>query len=187
MRASLANDVDKRLAKLAEQSLTTGDCAMQRTAQIKVAIATNDLLAANGHFSTAKQIVFYDVTLTGHQFADCVQLRGRAAFPEGQTRGPGGGRGCAMSDLSGGLSNADIDERLEAMRGSTMLFCKGLSDLHAVKVMNLGVYPVKLEASHEIADVIFHVQRMLARPPLWLRRSLGLPIPQAPAEELEAA
>ena len=159
---------------------------MQPSGQIKIAIATNDLLQANGHFANAKQIVFYEVSATSHRFVDCVQLGGGASA-NGQTRGPGGGRGCAMADQSGGLSGAAIEERLDAVRGSTMLFCKGLTDLHAVKAMNLGTYPVKLEFSREIPEVLAHVQRMIARPPLWLRRALGFPIPQAPAAEQSGA
>jgi hypothetical protein len=81
---------------------------MNQSDHIKIAIATNDLLLANVHFASAKQIVFYDVGVDSHEFQDCVQFRGGAAFVNGQTRGPGGGLGCAM------------------------LFCKGLTDLTAV-------------------------------------------------------
>ena len=34
--------------------------------------------------------------------------------------------------------------------------------------------PVKLEHGREIPEVIAHVQRLIARPPLWLRRALGV-------------
>jgi nitrogen fixation protein NifX len=150
---------------------------MRTTGHIRVAIATNDLLQANAHFAGAKQIVFYDVSRDGHAFEECVQLRGGAAFKDGQTRGPGGGRGCAMADQSAGLSGEALAERVEALRGSAMLFCKGLTDLHAVNAMNLGVYPVKLERAREIPEVIASVQRLIARPPLWLRRALGIEVP----------
>jgi nitrogen fixation protein NifX len=151
---------------------------MNHCGHIRVAIATNDLLQANVHFANAKQIVFYDVSREGHEFADCVQFRGGAAFAGGQTRGPGGGRGCAMADQNAGLSGEAMQERVESLRGCAMLFCKGLTDLHAVNAMNLGVYPVKLEHAREITEVLDNVRRLIARPPLWLRRALGLEVPQ---------
>jgi nitrogen fixation protein NifX len=156
---------------------------MRTAGHIRVAIATNDLLQANAHFAEAKQIVFYDVSRDGHEFEECVQFRGGAAFKSGQTRGPGGGRGCAMADQSAGLSGEAMSERVEALRGCAMLFCKGLTDLHAVNVMNIGVYPVKLERAREIPEVIANVQRLIARPPLWLRRTMGISAPVTEATE----
>ena len=75
------------------------------------------------------------------------------------------------------MSNATVADRIEAVRGCAMLFCRGLTDLHAVSVNELGVFPVKMERSREIPVVIAHVQRLIARPPLWLRRSLGILAP----------
>lgn len=151
---------------------------MPQLGHIKIAIATNDLLQANGHFTSAKQLVIYDVSAHSAEFIDCVQFRRNAnASGAGATRGPGGGQGCSMGDPTGGVSSEHIQERIEAVRGCALLFSKGLSDLHAVGVNNLGVYPVKLERVREIPEVILHVQRMIRRPPLWLRRALGLEAP----------
>lgn len=149
---------------------------MSQPGHIKIAIATSDLLQANGHFTSARQMVVYDVSEHSAEFVDCVQFR-RNANLSGATRGPGGGQGCAMSDLSEGASSELIQERIEAVRGCALLFSRGLSDLHAVQVHRLGVYPVKLERPREIAEVIAYTQRMIARPPLWLRRALGLTPP----------
>lgn len=143
---------------------------MTETGHIRVAIATNDLLQANAHFAAAKQLVIYDVSETRHEFLDCIQFKRRA---DGATRGPGGGRGCAMSDPSEGVGHDIIQERIAALDGCAMLFCKGLSDLHAVDIFNRAVYPVKMEIAREIPEVIAHVQRLIARPPLWMRRALG--------------
>ncbi len=156
---------------------------MRTPGHIRVAIASNDLLQANAHFAGARQIVFYDVSRDSHEFEECVQFRGGAAFKSGQTRGPGGGRGCAMADQSAGLSGEAMIERVETLRGSAMLFCKGLTDLHAVNVMNMGVYPVKLERAREIPEIIANIQRLIARPPLWLRRALGTSAPVADETE----
>lgn len=149
---------------------------MSQSGHIKIAIATNDLLQADGHFTSARQMVFYDVSEHAAEFVDCVQFR-RNAHLSGATRGPGGGQGCAMSDPSDGASSELIQERIESVRGCSLLFSRGLSDLHAVQVHRFGVYPVKLERPREIAEVITYTQRMIARPPLWLRRALGLTPP----------
>jgi nitrogen fixation protein NifX len=156
---------------------------MNRIGHIKIANATNDLLQANGRLAHSEQIVIYAVSETGHEFRDCAQFRPGASGSGTQARGPGGGQGCAMADPGGGFSAEATAERLESLRGCAMLFCKGLTDLHAVNVMNPGVYPVKLERSREIAEVIIHVQHLIARPPLWLRRTLGIAAPV----ELESA
>jgi nitrogen fixation protein NifX len=151
---------------------------MPQLGHIKIAIATNDLLQANGHFAHSKQIVFYDVSEDSYEFLDCTQFRGNGAGGA-PVKGPGGGRGCAIGDPSEGVSTASVQDRIDAVRGCAMLFCKGLTDLHGVNVQNLEVYPVKLEFSREIPEVIAHVQGLIARPPLWLRRALGLVVPVA--------
>ncbi len=52
-----------------------------------------------------------------------------------------------------------------------MLFTLGLSDLAAVRVHNLRVFPVKSETRRDIDEVIANVQRLMnTAPPLWLRR-----------------
>ncbi|MBV5275596.1 MAG: hypothetical protein JZU52_18820 [Lamprocystis purpurea] len=82
-----------------------------------------------------------------------------------------------MADPTGGVSSESLQARYASISGCAMLFCKGLTDLHAVTVNALGVYPVKLERSRESPEVISHVQRLIARPPLWLRRALGTAAP----------
>ncbi len=150
---------------------------MPQIGHIKVAIATNDLLQANGHFAHAKQLVIYDVSADSHAFLDCIQFRAGAAGGSAPVKGPGGGQGCSMADPTGGVSSESLQARYESVSGCAMLFCKGLTDLHAVTVNDLGVYPVKLERSREIPEVISHVQRLIAKPPLWLRRALGTAAP----------
>lgn len=57
-----------------------------------------------------------------------------------------------------------------------MLFTLGLSDLAAVRVHNLRVFPVKNECVREIDDVVAQLQRLMnGSPPLWLRRVMRGP------------
>jgi nitrogen fixation protein NifX len=79
-----------------------------------------------------------------------------------------------MGDPSGGVANEHMVDRIDSVKGCAMLFSKGLSDLHAVNVKNLNVFPVKVERNREIPEVIEYVQKMVAKPPLWMRRALKM-------------
>jgi nitrogen fixation protein NifX len=145
---------------------------MSELGHLKIAIATNDLLQVDANFASARQLVIYDVSAESSEFVDCIQFK-----PGAGKKGPGGGKGCSMGDPGGGVSQEHMNERVEAVKGCAILFSKGLSDLHAVSVKNLDVFPVKMENSREIPEVIEYVQRMIVRPPLWVRRAMGhLPI-----------
>ena len=65
-----------------------------------------------------------------------------------------------------------LTERVEALKGCSVLFTLGLSDLAAVRVHNEKVFPVKSERVRDIDDVIASLQRADDRrvPPLWMRR-----------------
>jgi len=145
---------------------------MTEVGHVKIAITTNDLVQVDADFISAKQIVFYKVSSLTSEFLDCVPL---AALKNGGVKkGPGGGTGCSMGE---GDDEAILDKvglMVEALRGSAVLFTKGLSDPQAVRVKNADIFPVKMENTREIPDVIEQVQRMLSRnPPPWLRRAMG--------------
>lgn len=137
---------------------------------IKIAIATNDLLQVDANFAVARQLVFYEVSANSSEFIDCVQFRGAKGTAG---KGPGGGMGCSMGDPTGGVANEHMVDRIDSVKGCALLFSKGLSDLHAVNVKNLKVFPVKMERNREIPEVLEYVQKLIARPPLWMRRALG--------------
>ncbi len=141
---------------------------------VKIAIATNDLLQVNANFAIAKQFVIYEVNAESSEFLDCIQFRGGAKGAGTGNKGPGGGMGCSMGDPSGGVASEHMNDRFDAVKGCALLFSKGLSDLHAVNVKNLNVFPVKMENAREIPEVLEYVQRMVQRPPLWMRRAMGL-------------
>jgi nitrogen fixation protein NifX len=152
---------------------------MSETGHLKIVIATNDLLQVDANFASARQLVFYDVSANSSEFIDCLQFKPGAKTAGAGGKGPGGGKGCSMGDPGGGVSQEHMKDRIEAVKGCAILFSKGLSDLHAVSVKNLDVFPVKMENSREIPEVIEYVQRMIVKPPLWVRRALGyFPIEQ---------
>lgn len=137
---------------------------------LRVAITTNNLLQVDTSFAAAKQIVFYRVGTETAEFVDCAQFKGAK-------KGPGGGQGknggcCGMG--GGESSNPpQIMDKVHALAGSGVLFTLGLSDPQAVSVQEEGVFPVKMENTRSIDEVIIRLQEMLqGNPPLWLRRAL---------------
>jgi nitrogen fixation protein NifX len=138
---------------------------------VRIAITTNSLVQADANFLAARQMVFYDVSRDVSEFVDVVHFTGGR-------KGPGGGKGkagggCIMDDMGDddGAGRDPLVERVEALRGSSVLFTQGLSDLAAVRVHALKVFPVKMEKPREIDDVVAHMQRLMnGSPPLWLRR-----------------
>ncbi|QWT45571.1 hypothetical protein [Azospira inquinata] len=143
---------------------------MDSHSPLRIAITTNNLLQVDTSFAGAKQIVFYRVGADTAEFEDCAQFKG-------VKKGPGGGQGknggcCGMG--GGESSNPpQIMDKVHALAGSSVLFTLGLSDPQAVSVQEEGVFPVKMENTRSIDEVITRLQEMLqGNPPLWLRRAL---------------
>ena len=140
---------------------------------LRVAITTNSLIQVDANFVQARQMVFYDVTGDSADFVDVVH------FTRSGKKGPGGGRkaggGCVMDDMEDddGSGVDPMTARVEAAKGSSILFTRGMSDLAAVRLHQMAVYPIKTEQVRAIDDVIANLQRLLGgTPPLWLRRVL---------------
>ena len=141
---------------------------------LRIAVTTNSLVNVDANFAAARQVVFYDVARETSKFVDVVH------FTPGGKKGLGGGQGgadgrCVMEDMGDddGTGRDPLVERVAALKGCSVLFTLGLSDLAAVRIHDLRVFPVKSAHVREIDDVIANLQRlMLGVPPLWLRRSL---------------
>lgn len=153
---------------------------------VKVALTTNDLTRVDADFLTARQFVFYTVSGTAADFVDCVQFKDR---PRGAGNGnteaggdkKGGGRCCAGGAPAPAVGNS-IDARIEALRGTSILFTLAMSDPQAVRVADIGVFPIKLAGPRATYEVLDRLQEMLqGSPPLWLRRALRAEATAAPA------
>ncbi len=155
---------------------------MSAIGHVKIALATNSLTHVDISFISARQIVFYDVTYDQHEFLEMVRFAKPHPTSDGSTAPPsepvaprpGKGRngGCCFADLTEGSDR--LAGRVEALQGCAILFCKELNDLAAVRLRDIGVFPVKLEQRCEIDVVIDALQNtMNTHPPLWLRKALG--------------
>lgn len=147
------------------------------TPHLRIALTTNNLLQVDANFAAARQMVIYDVARDSSAFVDVVNFR------RGAKKGLGGGQGgadgrCVMDDMGDddGTGHDPLVERVEALKGASVLFTLSLSDLAAVRVHNLRVFPVKNECVREIDDVVAQLQRLMnGSPPLWLRRVMRGP------------
>lgn len=149
---------------------------------VRVALTTNDLTRVDADFPTARQFVFYDVSAKSAEFVDCVQFKDqpRAAGEAGGEK-KGGGRCCSMGAPAPAVGNS-IDARIESLRGTAVLFTLEMSDPQAVRVADLGVFPIKLNGARPAYEVLDRLQEMIkGTPPLWLRRALGAASEAAPA------
>lgn len=145
---------------------------MMEQGYLKVAITTNSLLKVDADFISAKQIVIYDVSKDHSEFIDSIHF-GPGGAKRRSGKGPGGGTGCSMEDQDDAKSVDRLSSMVEALEGCSVLFTTGLSDLQAVKVKNAKVFPVKMERSRDISEVIERLQIMLdGEPPLWMVRAL---------------
>jgi nitrogen fixation protein NifX len=147
---------------------------MYETGHLKVAITTDNLFQVDADFISARQVVFYDVTCDSSEFVDVVQFGGGVANQADAPKGSGkNGGACCGGHLDDGRSTDRMTAMVDAVAGCSVLFTMGLSDLQAVKVKDVGVFPVKMEHSRDIADVIDRLQFMLNdNPPLWMVRAL---------------
>jgi nitrogen fixation protein NifX len=158
------------------------------TPHLRIALTTNNLLQVDANFAAAKQVVFYDVARDHFAFVDVVNFR--AAGKKGIGGGMGGADGrCVMDDMGDddGTGRDPLVERVDVLKGCSVLFTLGISDLAAVRVHNLRVFPVKSESVREIDDVVVQLQRLMnGKPPLWLRRVMRGPDGQRlPLDEQE--
>ena len=70
-----------------------------------------------------------------------------------------------------GTGRDPLVDRVDALKGCSVLFTLGLSDLAAFRVHALRIFPVKSTTVRDIDDVIANVQRLMnGVPPLWMRR-----------------
>jgi nitrogen fixation protein NifX len=145
---------------------------MKSPETIRIAITTNDLVQVNASFASAQQIVTYAVNGSESEFVDCFQFRKSGG---GQGRGKKDGT-CWMMEEDADAKTVDRNQaKLDALDGCAMIFSLGLSDVHAVKINDIGIYPIKMEKPREISQVIDYVQKIInsANPPLWMRRALS--------------
>lgn len=153
---------------------------MTQPGYLKVAIATNSLTDADANFAAARQLVIYDVTTDDAVFVDALQFAPKPAGDdvsdpkaEGSGKGRNGGA-CKMDNIADeGVVLDIVSRKVEALKECGVLFTLGLSDPQAVKVHEADCFPVKMEKSRPIDEVLERLQTMMrGNPPLWLCRAL---------------
>ncbi len=143
---------------------------------LRIAITTDSLVNLDANFVAAKNFVLYDVSPDDSEFIDALQFVRRS---KGKAAGGGmaanGGK-CIMDDMENddGTGFDPLTERVNSLEGVSVLFTMGLSDVAAVRVNELKVFPVKTEHARSIDEVIVQVQTMMSGfQPLWMRRAIA--------------
>ena len=74
-------------------------------------------------------------------------------------------------EAENGAGRDPTTERVESLAGCSVLFTLGISEVAAMRVHDMQIFPVASEYARTIDDVIANLQRMMnGVPPLWLRR-----------------
>ncbi len=162
---------------------------MNQPGHVKIALTSNGLTKVDANFANARQVLFYDVTYDAADFIDCMQFKGGGKAEKGPGGGKGGGAGCWMDEAAAeeAAGGADpLTARIDALDGCGILFTKALSDPAAVRAYAKKVFPVKMDKTMDIDEVISGLQRMMKKnPPLWLRKAMGIHVRDAAYQVFE--
>lgn len=118
---------------------------------MKVAFATKDFEYIDDHFGWAKQFVVYNITKDGFSIDEIIRL------PDEQ------------------LEEEDkIASRIEALKGTNILYCQAIGPTAAAKVIHNKIHPIKVENQKRIDEALNELIRMLnGNPPPWIKRILA--------------
>lgn len=120
---------------------------------IRIAIASEDGIHINGHFSVCKQFYIYQVAANEQRL---IAIRA-ASTPH---------------TLTGDRKHY---YRAEILQDCQVLYSQSIGGPAAAKVINQGVHPVKLSGNAIIADIIEQLQHVLSHsPPPWLAKTMGI-------------
>jgi nitrogen fixation protein NifX len=124
---------------------------------LRIAFATRDMRRVDAHFGSAPAIAIYEVGPAESRFVEAI----------------------AFDQVSGenGRHPDDGDDRVgakvEAISDCAILFSLAIGGGAAARVVNYGVYPLKLPSPEPIPDVIGRLQTMMrGAPPPWIRKLL---------------
>lgn len=125
---------------------------------IRVALASNDCKNVNAHFGSTSNLMIYQISETRSRFVEAIAFDDKG-----------------YEDSRHNQASQDrIEERVAALDGCAILFVLAIGGGPAARVVNHGIYPIKLQGPESFAEVIERVQKMLAgTPPPWLRKLIG--------------
>lgn len=120
---------------------------------IRVAIASEDGIHINGHFSACEQFYIYQVAASEQRL---IAIRAAASG----------------KSLKGERKQ---HYRAEILQDCQVLYSQSIGGPAAAKVIKQGVHPIKLSGNELIAEIIEQLQHVLSHsPPPWLAKSMGI-------------
>ncbi len=124
---------------------------------LRIAVATNDHRFLDAHFGSAASFAVFEVASDHWHFVEMI------AFDDPTT-----GAGRHSDDVD------RIGPKVEALRGTALLFVLAIGGPAAAQVVRAGIHPIKVKEPEPLGAVVLRVQRMLqGKPPPWLRKALG--------------
>lgn len=120
---------------------------------MKIAFATKDSLAINGHFGSAKQIDIYDIDTEGYTLAETVTFGG---------------------NLKQDGNEDKLVAKMNAIQNCTIVYVADIGPGAAARLINKNITPIKpTDPDIPIAEVLDRlVITLKGSPPPWLRKAL---------------
>ncbi len=120
---------------------------------MKIAFATKDSIAINGHFGSAKQIDIYDINTEGYTLAETVTFGG---------------------NLKQDGNEDKLVPKMNAIQNCTIVYVADIGPGAAARLINKNITPIKpTDPDIPIAEVLDRlVVTLQGSPPPWLRKAL---------------
>ncbi len=118
---------------------------------MKVAFATKDGSHINDHFGWAKQFAIYNITTEGYKLLELVTT---PEDPEDE--------------------DDKIKMKIEALQGSSIMYCEAIGPTAAAKVVKARIHPIKVKEPILIETEVEALVKMLqGNPPPWIKRIIA--------------
>lgn len=118
---------------------------------MKVAFATKDLEMINDHFGWSEQFAIYDVTKEGYTLVEVVKTEREQAGED--------------------VEASKIQSKIDAIAGSSILYCEAIGPTAAAKVIHNKIHPIKVPEPKPIDEALNELVTMLnGNPPPWIKR-----------------
>jgi nitrogen fixation protein NifX len=126
------------------------ETAAEMLGSLRVAVASNTGEMLDGHFGSCPRFLIYQV---GYEAVRLIEVRSTQTIDETKDK------------------NAD---RVGLIRDCAILYVQSIGGPAAAKVVYAGVHPVKFPAGGSAREALARLQTILASPPPWLAKILGV-------------
>lgn len=139
----------QRHMRIADGSGTAQD---NNGSYLRVGFATNDMLHANQHFGSAKNLVIYEVNPNSSHLVEVAEF----------------------SYVNHDENEGKLGEKIALLKGCIAIYSQAVGSSAAQKLLAAGIQPVKVHDEAEISALIAFLQdEMLKGPSAWLAQAIN--------------